>query len=157
MQCCCTNSVSTKSCLYIYFKQLKRYKGKAFDCKNLKMQPTCKIVALWKNVVDRPESYDSFSAKGCIFLAHEKTRTIWGIILHAPTAPRQGIKIFLTHLTTTLVPSLTLQILDIVQSSLESATLQFFAYHWSYSRSRCLVTWQREINLVRMWWYERSK
>ena len=31
---------------------------------------SCEIVALRKNFVDRPESYDSFSAKSCVFLAH---------------------------------------------------------------------------------------
>jgi hypothetical protein len=31
---------------------------------------SCKIVALRKNVVDRPKSYDLFSAKSCVFLAH---------------------------------------------------------------------------------------
>jgi hypothetical protein len=35
-------------------------------------------VALRENFVDSPESYDSFSAKSCIFLAHgkKKTRTV---------------------------------------------------------------------------------
>jgi hypothetical protein len=31
---------------------------------------SCEIVALRKKSVDRPESYDSFSAKKCVFLAH---------------------------------------------------------------------------------------
>jgi hypothetical protein len=31
---------------------------------------SCDIVALRENFVDRPESYDSFSAKSCVFLAH---------------------------------------------------------------------------------------
>jgi hypothetical protein len=31
---------------------------------------SCEIVALRKNFIDRPESYDSFSAKSCVFLAH---------------------------------------------------------------------------------------
>jgi hypothetical protein len=55
---------------------------------------SCEIVALWKNIVDRPESYDLFSAKSCIFLAHEKTRMVWGTSLcfHTQTAPKQGIK-----------------------------------------------------------------
>ena len=89
------------------------------------MKASCEIVALQENFVYRPESYDSASAKNCIFLAHEKTRTIWGIFLHSHTqpAPKQGIKIFLRHFTTTLVPSLTLQLSDIVQSSLESPKL----------------------------------
>jgi hypothetical protein len=33
---------------------------------------SCEIVALREKFVDRPESYDSFSAKSSIFLAHEK-------------------------------------------------------------------------------------
>jgi hypothetical protein len=84
------------------------------------------------------------TAKSCIFLAREKTCMVWGIFLHPCTepAPKDGFKIFLRHLTTTLVPSLILQISYIVQSSLESPTLEFFAYHLPYSRSRCLVTWQ---------------
>jgi hypothetical protein len=31
---------------------------------------SCEIVALRENFVERPESYSSFSAKSCIFLAH---------------------------------------------------------------------------------------
>jgi hypothetical protein len=31
---------------------------------------SCDIVALRENFGDRPESYDSFSAKSCVFLAH---------------------------------------------------------------------------------------
>jgi hypothetical protein len=31
---------------------------------------SCDIVALRENFVDRPESYDSFSAKSCVFHAH---------------------------------------------------------------------------------------
>jgi hypothetical protein len=68
---------------------------------------SCEIVALRENFVDRPESYNSFSAKSCIFLAHEKTRTVWDIF------------------PTNQVPSPILQIPDIVQSSLESPTLKF--------------------------------
>jgi hypothetical protein len=33
------------------------------------LTPSCEIVALRENCVDRPESYDSFSAKSCVFLA----------------------------------------------------------------------------------------
>jgi hypothetical protein len=33
-------------------------------------QGSCDIVALRENFIDRPESYDSFSAKSCVFLAH---------------------------------------------------------------------------------------
>jgi hypothetical protein len=68
--------------------------------------PIYEIVALRKNFVDRPESYDSFSSKSCVFLSHEITRTVWGIFLHPHTqpAPKQGIKKFLRHLPTTLVP-----------------------------------------------------
>jgi hypothetical protein len=31
---------------------------------------SCEIVALRENFFDRQESYDSFSAKSCVFLAH---------------------------------------------------------------------------------------
>jgi hypothetical protein len=31
---------------------------------------SCEIVALQENFVDRPESYDSFRAKSCLFLAY---------------------------------------------------------------------------------------
>jgi hypothetical protein len=88
---------------------------------------SCEIVAHRENFVDRSESYDLFSAKNCIFLAHEKTRTVWGIFLHSHTQPdlNHSIKKFLRHFHSTLVPSLTLQISDIVQSSLESHTLEF--------------------------------
>jgi hypothetical protein len=38
-----------------------------------------------------------------------------------------------------------------VQSSFESPTLEFFAYHLPYSISRCLVTWQRiEVKLYKV-------
>ena len=80
--------------------------------------PSCEIVAHRENFIDRPESYDLFSAKKCIFLAHEKTRTVWGAFLLPHTQPAPSIP-------TTLVPSLTLQLSDIVQSSLESPTLEF--------------------------------
>jgi hypothetical protein len=42
-----------------------------------------KIAALLKNFVDRPESYDSFSAKNCVLHA------VWGIFLHSHTQPDQ--------------------------------------------------------------------
>jgi hypothetical protein len=32
---------------------------------------SCETIALWENCVGRPESYDSFSAKSCVFLVHE--------------------------------------------------------------------------------------
>jgi hypothetical protein len=88
---------------------------------------SCEIVALREFFVDRPESYDSFSAENCIFLAHEKTRKVWVIFIHFHTKPdsKQGIKKFLRHFPTTLVPSLTLQISYIVRSNLESPTLEF--------------------------------
>jgi hypothetical protein len=113
---------------------------------------SCEIVSLWENVVDRPDSNDSFSPESCICLAHEKTRTVWGIFLHPHTepAPKHGIKIFLRYFPATLVPSLTLQISDFVQSSLESPTLEFFAYHLPYSRFRWLVLWQREVKLCKV-------
>jgi hypothetical protein len=34
------------------------------------LKPSCDIVTLRENFVDRPESYDSLSAKSCVFLAH---------------------------------------------------------------------------------------
>jgi hypothetical protein len=50
----------------------------------------CEIIAIRENFVDRPESYDLFSAKSCIFLVHEKTRTVWGYISPSPytTCPK---------------------------------------------------------------------
>jgi hypothetical protein len=90
---------------------------------------SCEIIALQGNFVDRPENYDLVGTKSCIFLAHEKTRTEWGIFLHSHTQPdpKQGIKKILRHFPTTLVPSLTLQISDIIHSSLLSPTLEYFA------------------------------
>jgi hypothetical protein len=38
--------------------------------KKYTLSVSCDIVALRENFVDRPESYDSFSAKSCAFLAH---------------------------------------------------------------------------------------
>jgi hypothetical protein len=90
---------------------------------------SCEIVALRENYIDRPESYDSFSAKSCIFLAHEKTRTVWGIFFNSHTQPdpKQSIKKkkLLRHFPTTLrlVPSLTLQITDSSRATLENPTL----------------------------------
>jgi hypothetical protein len=55
---------------------------------------------------EKSESYDSFSARSCIFLlAHEKTRTVCGISPHPHKQPalKQGIKIFPRQSTTTLV------------------------------------------------------
>jgi hypothetical protein len=40
------------------------------NCAPLLADFSCEIVALRENFVDRPESYDSFSAKSCVFLAH---------------------------------------------------------------------------------------
>ena len=57
---------------------------------------------------------------------------------------------FLRHFPTLLVPSLTLQISYFVHTSLESPTLEFFAYHLPYSRYRCLVTWKREGKLYKV-------
>jgi hypothetical protein len=113
---------------------------------------SCEIVALRENFVDRPESYDSFSAKSCIFLAHEKTRSVWGIFLNSHTQPdpKLGINKFLRHFPTTLVPSLTLQISDIVQSSFESPTLEFSLL---ISHIRDLNVWshdKRKSNFVRL-------
>jgi hypothetical protein len=64
--------------------------------------------------------------------------------------PKQGIKKSQRHFPTNLVPSLTLQISDIIQSSHESPTLEFFAYHLPYSRPRFLVMWQRELKLCKV-------
>jgi hypothetical protein len=70
---------------------------------------SCEILALRENFLDRPESYDSFSAKNCIFLAHEKTRTVWDIFLHSHSQPdpKQGIKKLQRHFPATLVLSIT--------------------------------------------------
>jgi hypothetical protein len=88
---------------------------------------SCEIIALQENFVDRPEGYDSSSAKSCIFLAHEKMCTVWGIFLHFHTQLdlKQAIKKFVRHFPSILVPSLTLQISDIIQSSLENPTHKF--------------------------------
>jgi hypothetical protein len=88
---------------------------------------SCEIVALRENFVDKPESYDSVNARSCIFLAHEKTHTVWGSFLQFNTQsdPNLGIKTLLRHFPTTLVPSQTLKISDIVQSNLQSTTLEF--------------------------------
>jgi hypothetical protein len=111
---------------------------------------SCEIVALRENFDDRSKSYNSFSAKSCIFLAREKTRTVCGVYFHYHTHhdPKQGIKKLLRHFPFTLVQSLTLQIPEITQSSLESPTLEFFSYHLPYSRSRCLVKLQSKVKLV---------
>jgi hypothetical protein len=79
----------------------------------------------------------------------KKPHTVWRIFLHpnAQDAPKQVIKIILRQLTNVLVPSLTLQISDIFLISLESPALEFFAFHLPYLRSRCFVTWQREVKL----------
>jgi hypothetical protein len=89
--------------------------------------PSCEFIALRENFVDRPKSYDSFSAKSRIFLTHEKMCTVWGMFLNSHTQPdpKQSIKKFLRHLTTALLSLLTLQISDIFQSSLKSPTLEF--------------------------------
>jgi hypothetical protein len=75
-----------------------------------------------------------------------KTRMVWCIFLHSHAQPnsKQGIKKFLRHLPSSLVPSLTLQISHIIQSSLESLTLEFFTYHchipdlnvWSHGKGK---------------------
>jgi hypothetical protein len=51
---------------------------------------SCDIVALRENFVDRPESYDSFSAQSCVFLANG-LGVYFSIPLHN-LAPKQGIK-----------------------------------------------------------------
>jgi hypothetical protein len=97
------------------------------QCSPRSSKLSCEIVALRENFAARPESYDSVSAKSSIFLAHEKTRTVWDIFLHFHTQPdpKLGIKIFLRHFPTILVPSLTLKISDIVQSIFQSPRLEF--------------------------------
>jgi hypothetical protein len=130
--------------------------------------PSCESVSLLENFVDRPESYDLFSAKSCIFLAHEKTCTVWGIFLHFHTQhnPKQGIKKFLRHFPTTLVPSLTLQISDIVQSSFERPALEFSLVicHirdldvWSRGKGkpnfvRLVMVRGLWVNVLRIFWY----
>jgi hypothetical protein len=57
---------------------------------------SCETVALRENFVDRPESYNPFSVKRCIFLEHGL-----GIFLHFHTQPdpKQGIKKFLYEFT----------------------------------------------------------
>jgi hypothetical protein len=79
-------------------------------------------------------------------------RTVWGIFLqsNSQSAPKQGIKIFLRHFPTTLVPSLALQISQFVQSSFESPKPEIFSYHLPYSRSRRLVKRQRRVKLCKV-------
>jgi hypothetical protein len=70
---------------------------------------SCETVALRENFVDRPESYDSFSAKSCIFLAHAL-----GYISPFPYTiclKTRYKKKFLYHLPTLLVPSLPYKVL----------------------------------------------
>jgi hypothetical protein len=92
---------------------------------------SCEVVALRENFVNRPESCGSLSTKICIpgdiSCARKNTHGLGYIFLHPHTqpAPNQGSKIFLRHFPTTLVPSLTLQISDFVQSSLENLTFDF--------------------------------
>jgi hypothetical protein len=77
----------------------------------------------------------------------------FGVYFSIPTHNLSQSKVskkFVRHLPTTLVPSLTLQIPDIVPSSLESHTLEFFGYPLPYSPSRCLVTWQTEAKLYKV-------
>jgi hypothetical protein len=87
-----------------------------------------------------------------IFLVHEKNAHGLGVYFFLPIhnlTQSNVSKKFVRHFLTTLVPSLTLQISNIVQSSLESPTLEFSPYHLPYSRSRYLVTWQREVKLCK--------
>jgi hypothetical protein len=82
---------------------------------------------------DRPESYNSltFRVLKVVYFLRTKKRARFGVCIflhfHTQPDPKQGIKKFLRHLPSTLVPSLTLQISDIVQSNFESQTLEFFA------------------------------
>jgi hypothetical protein len=82
-----------------------------------------------------------------------KKRAWFGVYFSIPIhnlTQNHLIKKFLRHFLTALVPSLTLRISDIIQSSLESHTLEFFAYHLPCLRSRCLVKWQREVKLCKV-------
>jgi hypothetical protein len=95
---------------------------------NLSSSISCEIVALRKILLtDWRATIRSVQKDECIFLAHIKTRMVRGIFLHPHTqpAPMQAIKIFIRHLATTFIPSLTLQISDIIFCSLESPTLKF--------------------------------
>jgi hypothetical protein len=38
------------------------------DSPEIRVGGSCEIVALRENFIDKPESYDSYSAKSCIFL-----------------------------------------------------------------------------------------
>jgi hypothetical protein len=121
---------SKKSQVYLQCDHSMRKWAKFGECQIRGVKKSsCQIVAHRGNFVDRPESYDSFRAKNCIFLALEKTRTLgvyFSIPIHNLTqskVSKNAQDIFL--LLSTLVRSLTLQISDIVQSSLESPTLEF--------------------------------
>jgi hypothetical protein len=108
--------------------------------------PSCEFVALQENFVDRPESYDSFSAKSCIFLAHglgyvsSFPYTIW------PKARYTCIKF---SYYSRIITNLTNIIWHRPEQPYKSHTW-IFAYHLPYSRSRCFIMWQREINFVRL-------
>jgi hypothetical protein len=39
---------------------------------------SCKVVALWKDFTDRPESYDRSRSKSCVFISHKNM----GMVLH---------------------------------------------------------------------------
>jgi hypothetical protein len=53
-----------------------------------------KIVALWKNLVDRPENYDSSRAKSCAFITQENVRWFCTYFPHFFTqfSQKNGIK-----------------------------------------------------------------
>jgi hypothetical protein len=88
-----------------------------------------------------------------VYFLWTKNRARYGVYFSIPIAqpsdPKQGIKKFLRQFPSTLVPSLTFQIHP---TSSRAVTWKFhtwiFTYHLPYSRSLCLITWQREAKLV---------
>jgi hypothetical protein len=77
---------------------------------------SCKNVALWKNFVARPDSYNLNSSKSCVFRAHKKARLFCidsPIFSHNLPKVMYGIKKFSRHLSTKLISLLTLEIFSI--------------------------------------------
>jgi hypothetical protein len=60
---------------------LTEMKCKSITYNNWRPHPSCETVALRESFIDRPESYDSFSAKSCVFLAHV-LGVYFSILLH---------------------------------------------------------------------------
>jgi hypothetical protein len=73
---------------------------------------SCEIVALWKNFVHRPESYDLNSAKSCVFIVHENMRTVLHLFPHfsVQSDQKNGMKKFSRHLSVNLISLLTSEI-----------------------------------------------